>query len=78
MQKSLSSERLFCMWGCKTSRRFEPGRGQGDSNCHLHLIFLCLLYDRTYLPVRVIANALGVSNENIAWDAETSTATLVK
>lgn len=37
-----------------------------------------IAYDRTYLPVRAIANALGVSNENIAWDAETSTATLVK
>ena len=33
---------------------------------------------RTYLPVRAIANALGVSNENIKWDAATSTATLVK
>ena len=34
--------------------------------------------NRTYLPVRAIANALGVSNDNIAWDAATSTATLVK
>ena len=34
--------------------------------------------DRTYLPVRAIANALGVANENIAWDGATSTATLVK
>ncbi|MBQ9429353.1 MAG: copper amine oxidase N-terminal domain-containing protein, partial [Clostridia bacterium] len=34
--------------------------------------------DRTYLPVRAIANALGVLNENIAWDASTNTATLVK
>ena len=34
--------------------------------------------DRTYLPVRAIANALGVSNDNIAWDAATNTATLVK
>ena len=34
--------------------------------------------NRTYLPVRAIANALGVKNENIAWDAATSTATLVK
>ena len=34
--------------------------------------------NRTYLPVRAIANALGVSNENIAWDSATSTATLVK
>jgi len=28
--------------------------------------------------VRAIANALGVSNDNIAWDASTNTATLVK
>ncbi len=34
--------------------------------------------DRTYLPVRAIANALGVSNDNIAWDAATNTATLKK
>ena len=34
--------------------------------------------DRTYLPVRAIANALGVSNDNISWDAATNTATLVK
>ena len=34
--------------------------------------------NRTYLPVRAIANALGVSNDNIAWDASTNTATLVK
>ena len=33
---------------------------------------------RTYLPVRAIANALGVSNDNIKWDAATSTATLIK
>ncbi len=33
---------------------------------------------RTYLPLRAIANALGVSNDNIAWDAATSTATLIK
>lgn len=33
---------------------------------------------RTYLPVRAIANALGVANENISWDAATSTATLLK
>ena len=32
----------------------------------------------TYLPVRAIANALGVANENIKWDAATNTATLVK
>ncbi len=34
--------------------------------------------DRTYLPVRAIANALGVANENIKWDSATNTATLVK
>lgn len=34
--------------------------------------------DRTYLPVRAIANALGVSNDNIEWDGATSTATLTK
>ena len=33
---------------------------------------------RTYLPLRAIANALGVANSNIAWDGETSTATLTK
>ncbi len=34
--------------------------------------------DRTYLPVRAIANALGVSNDDIKWDGTTSTATLTK
>lgn len=34
--------------------------------------------NRTYLPVRAIANALGVSNDNIVWDGVTSTATLLK
>ena len=34
--------------------------------------------NRTYLPVRAIANALGVLDDNIAWDAATNTATLVK
>ena len=34
--------------------------------------------NRTYLPVRAIANALGVSNDNIKWDGATNTATLVK
>ncbi|MBQ4150372.1 MAG: hypothetical protein IJC81_01030 [Clostridia bacterium] len=34
--------------------------------------------NRTYLPVRAIANALGVSNDNIKWDGATSTATLIK
>lgn len=34
--------------------------------------------NRTYLPVRAIANALGVSNDNIAWDGATNTAILKK
>ena len=34
--------------------------------------------NRTYLPVRAIANALGVTDDNITWDAATNTATLVK
>ncbi|MBQ4151325.1 MAG: copper amine oxidase N-terminal domain-containing protein [Clostridia bacterium] len=34
--------------------------------------------NRTYLPVRAIANALGVSNDNIFWNGATSTATLMK
>ena len=34
--------------------------------------------NRTYLPVRAIANALGVSNDNITWDAMTNTAMLIK
>ncbi len=34
--------------------------------------------NRTYLPVRAIANALGVSDNNIAWDAAANTATLIK
>ena len=33
---------------------------------------------RTYLPLRAIANALGVSNDNITWDDSTKTATFVK
>ena len=33
---------------------------------------------RTYLPLRAIANALGVSNDNITWDDATKTATFVK
>ncbi|MBQ4556780.1 MAG: copper amine oxidase N-terminal domain-containing protein [Clostridia bacterium] len=33
---------------------------------------------RTYLPVRAIANALGVANDNIIWDGATSTAILTK
>lgn len=34
--------------------------------------------NRTYLPVRAIATALGVSNDNIKWDSATNTATLIK
>ncbi|MBQ4557593.1 MAG: copper amine oxidase N-terminal domain-containing protein [Clostridia bacterium] len=34
--------------------------------------------NRTCLPVRAIANALGVSNDNIHRDATTNTATLIK
>lgn len=34
--------------------------------------------NRTYLPVRAIANALGVSDDNIVWEASTNTATLIK
>ncbi|MBR5011907.1 MAG: copper amine oxidase N-terminal domain-containing protein, partial [Clostridia bacterium] len=34
--------------------------------------------NRTYLPVRAIANALGVSNDNIGWISATNTATLLK
>ncbi len=33
---------------------------------------------RTYLPLRAIANALGVSNDNISWNDVTKTATLIK
>ncbi|MBQ6614419.1 MAG: copper amine oxidase N-terminal domain-containing protein [Clostridia bacterium] len=33
---------------------------------------------RTYLPLRAIANALGVSNDDIYWDGATSTATFYK
>ena len=33
---------------------------------------------RTYLPVRAIANALGVTNDNISWNDATKTATLIK
>ena len=33
---------------------------------------------RTYLPVRAIANALGVTNDNISWNDNTKTATLIK
>lgn len=35
-------------------------------------------HSRTYLPVRAIANALGVTDNNISWDEKTNTATLVK
>lgn len=33
--------------------------------------------NRTFVPVRFLGNALGVTNENIAWDAKTSKAKLV-
>lgn len=33
--------------------------------------------DRTFVPVRFLGNALGVSDENIAWDGPTQTATLM-
>ena len=33
---------------------------------------------RTYLPVRYVANALGVDNNNIMWDSASGTATLIK
>lgn len=33
---------------------------------------------RTYLPVRYVAEALGVSEDNIIWDAATSKVTLIK
>jgi len=32
--------------------------------------------DRTFVPVRFLGNALGVTDSNIAWDAPTQTATL--
>lgn len=33
---------------------------------------------RTYVPVRYLANSLGVTNEDITWDSQTETATLKK
>jgi len=33
---------------------------------------------RTFLPVRYVAEALGVSSENILWDAANKTVTLLK
>ena len=33
---------------------------------------------RTYLPVRYVANALGVDNNNIMWDSATGTVTMIK
>lgn len=33
---------------------------------------------RTYLPVRYVANALGVDNNNIMWDSASGTATMIK
>lgn len=34
--------------------------------------------DRSFFPIRVMARALGVTDENIKWDAATQTVTLVK
>lgn len=34
--------------------------------------------DRTYMPVRYVANSLGVSDENISWDDPTQTVTITK
>ncbi|MBQ7242567.1 MAG: copper amine oxidase N-terminal domain-containing protein, partial [Firmicutes bacterium] len=34
--------------------------------------------DRTMLPVRVVANALGISDVDIAWDNETKTASFTR
>ncbi|MBR2594624.1 MAG: copper amine oxidase N-terminal domain-containing protein, partial [Firmicutes bacterium] len=34
--------------------------------------------DRTMLPVRVVANALGISDDDIAWDDETKTASFTR
>lgn len=33
---------------------------------------------RTYMPIRYIANAMGISDSNILWDAATQTVTLMK
>jgi len=33
--------------------------------------------DRTYVPVRYLAQALGVKDENLLWDAESKTITLI-
>jgi len=33
---------------------------------------------RTYLPVRYVANSLGVDNDNIMWDSASGTVTLIK
>lgn len=34
--------------------------------------------DRTFMPVRFVANSLGVSDNNILWDATAKTVTLIK
>jgi hypothetical protein len=34
--------------------------------------------DRTYMPVRYVANSLGVPDENISWDDSTQTVTIAK
>lgn len=33
---------------------------------------------RTYMPIRYIANAMGINDDNILWDANTQTVTLLK
>ncbi|MCW2279009.1 copper amine oxidase N-terminal domain-containing protein, partial [Heliophilum fasciatum] len=33
---------------------------------------------RTYMPVRYVAEALGVSSDNIIWDADSQSVTLIK
>lgn len=34
--------------------------------------------DRTYVPIRYLANSLGVTNEKIGWNSDSGTATIVK
>jgi len=37
-----------------------------------------IIDDRIYLPLRAIANALGVADSDISWDDETKTATIMR
>ena len=37
-----------------------------------------IIEDRIYLPLRAIANALGVSDENISWNSATKTASITR